>query len=74
MEIEKQILEKLNRGVTVMKGEGGYKHSQKNIIFCVVSKSQFYKVKEIAMGVDKNAFIVGCEAGDVLGKGFKHVE
>lgn len=74
LEIEKQILEKLHRGVTVMKGEGGYKHSQKNIIFCVVSKSQFYKVKEIAMDVDEKVFIVGCEAGDVLGKGFKHVE
>ncbi|WP_188205525.1 YitT family protein, partial [Desemzia incerta] len=72
--IEQRIMEDLGRGVTVLKGEGGYRHSQKNIIFCVVSKSQFYKVRKITMQVDEGAFIVGCEAGDVLGRGFKHLD
>lgn len=73
-EIQERILNELHRGVTVMKGEGGYDHGQKNIIFCVVSKPQFYKVRDIAREVDKNAFLVGCEAGDVVGKGFKHLD
>lgn len=73
-DIEARILNDLRRGTTILKGEGGYRHSQKNIIFCVVSKAQFYKVREIAMAVDEHAFIVACDAGDVLGKGFKHLD
>ena len=72
--IENRILQDLHRGVTVLKGEGGYKHSQKNVIFCVVSKSQFHKVRKLTMQVDPGAFIVGCEAGDVLGRGFRHLD
>ena len=73
-EIEEQIIQQLKRGVTVLKGEGGFRHAPKNVIFCVVGKAQFYKVRDIAAGVDEHAFIVGCEAGDVLGKGFKHLD
>lgn len=73
-EIEMHILKDLHRGATILKGEGGYRHSQKNIIFCVVSKTQFHKVRNIAMQVDERAFIVACDAGDVLGKGFRHVD
>lgn len=73
-EIEQRILTEMHRGVTILKGEGGYRHSQKDIIFCVASKAQFYRLRQIALGEDENAFIVGCEAGDVLGKGFKHLD
>lgn len=73
-EIEEGILEKLHRGVTILKGEGGYRHSQKNVIFCVVSKSQFFRVRDLTMQADPKAFIVGCSAGDVLGKGFRHLD
>lgn len=72
--IEKRILVDMNRGVTILKGEGGYQHSQKNIIFCVASKAQFYKLRDIALGEDSRAFIVGCEAGDVVGRGFKNLD
>lgn len=73
-EIEMRILEDLHRGVTIIKGEGAYRRSQKNIIFCVVSKAQFFKVRDLAMSVDPKSFIVGCNAGDVLGKGFRHLD
>ena len=73
-EIETGILERLHRGVTILKGEGGYRHSQKNIIFCVVSKSQFFRVRDLTMELDPRAFIVGCSAGDVLGNGFRHLD
>lgn len=72
--IQLRILHELHRGVTILEGEGGYNHAKKSIIFCVVSKAQFYKVRRITMEMDSNAFIVGCEAGDVLGKGFKHLD
>ncbi|MCI8624235.1 MAG: YitT family protein [Provencibacterium sp.] len=73
-EIEEGILKKLHRGVTILKGEGGFRHSQKNIIFCVVSKGQFFKVRDLTLALDPGAFIVGCSAGDVLGNGFKHLD
>lgn len=72
--IQQKILNDMHRGVTILKGEGAYKHAEKNIIFCVVSKAQFFQVRKITKEMDKHAFIVGCEAGDVLGKGFKHLD
>ena len=69
-----RILVVLHRGTTLLNGETGYKHEHLNIIFCVVSKAQFYRVQEITRSIDPHAFIVGCTAGDVLGKGFKHVD
>ncbi len=73
-DIEESILRDLNRGVTILRGEGGYRHSEKNVIFCVVSKGQFFKVRDITLAADPRAFIVGCSAGDVLGNGFRHVD
>ena len=72
-EIEDRILHNIHRGVTILKGEGAYGHKKKNVIFCVVNKAQFFKVKEEALAIDSRAFIVGCQADDVMGKGFKKV-
>lgn len=72
-QIEQRILTEMHRGVTILKGEGGYRHTQRDVIFCVVSRAQFFRLCDIASDEDEKAFIVGCEAGDVIGRGFKHL-
>ena len=71
-EVKSKIISEIKRGVTLLEGEGGYDHSKKNIIMCVVSKAQFVKVKDLAKQLDDNAFIIVSDAGDIYGKGFIH--
>lgn len=50
-------METLELGVTYVKGTGAFSGKEKEIIFCVVSRLELNKLKEIAKSVDTNAFI-----------------
>ena len=56
-EIGTELMETLELGVTYVKGTGAFSGKEKEIIFCVVSRLELNKLKEIAKGVDNNAFI-----------------
>lgn len=56
-EIGKELMETLELGVTYMRGTGAYSGKEKEIIFCVVSRLELNKLKEIAKSLDSNAFI-----------------
>lgn len=56
-EIGKDIMEKMDVSVTYIDGEGGYSGAQKRIIYCVISRLQVQKLKEIAKNIDPRAFI-----------------
>jgi len=70
----KIILEELDRGVTVLKGKGLYSGMDKELLLCVVNRSQITKLKEIVHTVDKRAFVMIADVHEVLGEGFKEVE
>ncbi|KGG80513.1 membrane protein [Caloranaerobacter azorensis H53214] len=68
------ILEKLNRGVTVLKGRGMYTGKDRDVLLCVVNRSQVTKLKEIVHQIDKNAFVMVADIYEVLGEGFKEIK
>lgn len=70
--IAKKILNELHRGVTYLKGEGGYSHKQELVITCVVNHFEIAKLKEIVLQTDPNAFMFITETVDVTGRGFTH--
>ena len=51
------IIQKLDTGVTYMKGRGGYSGDEKEIIYCVISRLELAKLKELVKLVDPSAFI-----------------
>jgi uncharacterized membrane-anchored protein YitT (DUF2179 family) len=61
------ILDQLNRGVTVYKGQGGKSGIEQDILFCVVTRLEIGKVKAIAQEVDESAFIIVHPLADVEG-------
>jgi uncharacterized membrane-anchored protein YitT (DUF2179 family) len=69
-EISKQILSSLDRGVTELKGKGVYTGKDKDVILCVVDRTQVQEVKKIAKSIDKNAFMIFADVREVLGEGF----
>lgn len=69
-EIGKEIMGSLERGVTVLDGEGMYTGKERKTLLCVVSKKEIIKVSEIAKKYDKNAFVIISDIREVLGEGF----
>lgn len=70
-EIAQVIGEKLDRGSTGLYGKGMYTREKKMMLWCVASRGEVAKIKEIAHEIDPKAFIVISSAREVLGKGFK---
>ncbi len=64
------IIRKLDRGVTVLEGVGGYTGEEKKIIMCALPKRELYFLKELIRGCDPEAFTVVADAAEVSGKGF----
>ncbi len=73
-EVTRELLVKLDRGVTVLNGNGGYTKSAVNVLICVVENRQIVKLKQLVYGVDHKAFIIIATAAETLGKGFKSIE
>jgi len=67
-EINRQIMEKLNRGVTIVQGEGGYSGRPLHILYSVITLTELSRFKEIVRKIDPNAFVVVTETLEVMGK------
>lgn len=69
-EIAKRVMEELERGVTGMEAHGMYSGGKKCVLYCVVSKKEIVRLKEIVNQVDRDAFVVVGDVREVLGEGF----
>ncbi|WP_335869700.1 YitT family protein [Bacillus sp. 2205SS5-2] len=69
-QISAKILEKMDRGVTVLKGHGAFTKSEREVLYCVVGKNEIVRLKNIITAVDPHAFVSVTVAHDVLGEGF----
>ena len=68
-EISRQIMEKLQRGVTMVQGEGGYSGQQLHILYSVITLTELSRFKEMVRKIDPHAFVVVTETLEVMGKG-----
>ncbi len=69
-EIKGVILNKMNRGLTILKGKGGFTNKNKDVLLCIISRSEVSDLKRIVHNIDENAFIIITEVHEVLGEGF----
>ncbi len=56
--ISQEILKDIRRGVTIIKGEGGYKRSSEHILYAVIAFTEIGELKRIVRNIDPNAFVV----------------
>ena len=68
-EISQQIMEKLQRGVTIVQGSGGYSGQPLHILYSVITLTELSRFKEMIRKVDPGAFVVVSETLEVMGKG-----
>ncbi|AFM00195.1 MULTISPECIES: YitT family protein [Desulfitobacterium] len=69
--IAETIMQRLGRGVTYLKGEGSFSGDEKNIVFCVFTRLEEAKMKDIVREIDPSAFLIISDVGEVKGGRFK---
>ncbi len=69
-EITERLMKELDRGVTLLKGRGGYSGEEKEVILCAISRSEIVAMKELVYDVDPEAFVIVGDAYEILGEGF----
>ena len=69
-EIAQAIMTRMERGVTALDAVGMYSGEGKKMLFCVVSKKEIVKLREIVAEFDKKAFLIVTDVREVFGEGF----
>jgi uncharacterized membrane-anchored protein YitT (DUF2179 family) len=67
-ELVRSILEKLDRGVTVIQAKGGYSDEPSDIIYTVIAFRELPRLKRLVTAVDPDAFLVVTETTEVMGQ------
>ena len=69
-QVVKAITDTLHRGVTILDGEGAYSHQNKQVLLCVVKRTQISDIRKMVKSIDENAFFIVTDAKNVYGRGF----
>ena len=69
-EIRHAILSQVDRGVTILHGEGGYGRSSTEVILSVVSNRELPRLQQMARAIDPNCFMIVSQVTEVWGRGF----
>lgn len=69
-EIAKTLIEKSPRGVTMLNGEGMYRHENRDVLLTCVKNRQLTQLRQIVHSVDDSAFVIINDSVEVRGKGF----
>ena len=70
-EISKVILGELDRGITILHGEGGWSGEPKKVLLCAFKQKQIVPLRRMVKEIDPEAFLIVCDAHEVLGDGFR---
>ncbi len=69
-EVSKVIMNDIERGVTLLDGEGAYSGETKRVVMCAVRPQQVFRITKGVKAIDENAFIIVTTAGSISGRGF----
>ena len=70
-EIGKEIMKTLDKSVTYLNAEGGYSGAKSKMIYCVITKIEIQKTKDIVNSIDPSAFIAIENVHEVDGKRYR---
>ena len=70
--IRDAILSQVDRGCTLLHGEGGYLHNPTEVILSIVSNHELPKIERLARDIDPNCFVIISHVSEVWGRGFTY--
>jgi len=71
-EIRQGILSRVDRGLTILHGEGGYLRRDTEVILSVISNHELPKIEALARQIDPSCFIIVSRVTEVWGRGFSY--
>ena len=71
LEISDKIAEHVGRGITGLYAKGMYTDDEKMMLWCVASRNEAMRIKEISKKIDQASFVVISNAREAYGVGFK---
>ena len=69
--IQNHLVEKMDLGVTVLTGKGGFSQTEKGVLMLAVRRPMFSAVLRAVKQLDVNSFVIVQDASEVWGEGFK---
>jgi uncharacterized membrane-anchored protein YitT (DUF2179 family) len=72
-EINEMVVNDLNRGATRFEAKGGYTGAAKDVLLCVISRTEISELKKAITEIDKEAFVIISNVNEVLGEGFTEI-
>ena len=71
-EIRQAILSRVDRGVTILHGQGGFGGQDTEVILSVVSNYELPRVQQLARTIDPDCFMIISQVTEVWGRGFSY--
>lgn len=71
--IRNMIINDLDRGVTVLKAQGGYSKADKDVLLCACFDNQTHKLIKKIKSADENAFFIVTQSKQIFGNGFMKI-
>ena len=68
-EINEMLVNKHEKGVTLIEAEGGYSHNEKKVVMTITSVRTFPAIKDDILQIDDRAFVFTYTISEVLGEG-----
>ena len=65
-----QLMRERGRGVTILDGEGAYTGDTRQVLLIAFKQREIVQIKQTVYETDPKAFLIVCDAKDVLGEGF----
>ena len=72
-DISNALMTELDKGVTFIQAQGGYTKDPKKVIYCVISRLELSQLREIVIGIDKEAFVTVQNIHEVRGGRIKKI-
>ena len=70
-EICDTIVRDMDRGVTILHGQGAYTGTEKDVLMCAFKQREIAAIRDAVKEIDPDAFLIVCNAHEVLGEGFR---
>ena len=70
--IREAILSRVDRGVTMLYGAGGYSGASTEVIMSVISNYELPKIENLARSIDPDCFMIVSQVTEVWGRGFTY--
>ena len=72
--IAQKLTRDLDRGVTILQGRGAWSGQDKEVLMCAFKQRQIVAMKRMVKEIDPDAFLIVCDAHDVMGEGFRQYQ